>query len=186
MNGRKIILASSSPRRSKLLIEAGYRVEIFPSKVDENSDEKEPHKLTKLLSKRKAKEVFKKFPDDIIIAADTMVFMDSRLFGKPIDFQEAFEMLSILSGKRHFISTGVTIIYKDKTITFSDEAFIDLNPLTRKQINNFLNNSNPYDKAGAYSVEEIPQEFIKEIGGEKTTILGMPIYLVNFHLKKLK
>lgn len=186
MSGRKIILASSSPRRSRLLKEAGYEVEIFPSKTDESSNEKDPHKLTRLLSKRKAKEVSKKFPDNIIIAADTMVFMDNRLFGKPIDFQEAFEMLYIFSGKRHFVSTSVTIVYRNKTIVFSDEAFIDLHPLTEKQIKEFLNNSNPYDKAGSYSIEEIPKEFIKEIGGEKTTILGLPMHLINFHLQKYK
>jgi len=181
-----IILASNSPRRKKLLRKAGYRFNVFVSNTSEESKEKDPHKLTLLLSKRKAQAVSKEFADNTIIAADTMVFMDNMLFGKPKDFEEAVNMLLSFSGKTHKIVTGITIIHNNKIITESDEALIKLRKLAKKEIIEFIKSTNPYDKAGGYSVEELPKDFIEKIKGEMSTILGLPLNIVNKHLEFLK
>jgi septum formation protein len=181
-----IILASKSPRRKKLLRKAGYKFNVFICNTSEESKEKDPHKLTRLLSKRKAQAVSKEFADNTIVAADTMVFMDNMLFGKPKDFEEAVNMLLSFSGKTHKIVTGITIIHNNNIITESDEALIKLRKLSRKEIIKFIKSTNPYDKAGGYSVENLPKDFIEKIKGEMSTILGLPLHIVNKHLEFLK
>jgi len=183
---QKIILASNSPRRKKILGEAGYKFNIVPSNVSEDIYENNPHKFTQELSKRKAKAIAAKFSDVIVIAADTMVVMDNKLFGKPSDFTEAFSMLSTFSGKKHKVVTGITIIKNGEVITDSDEGTIKLKILTKAQIIEFINNTNPYDKAGGYSVEDLPKDYIDKIEGEVSTILGLPLHIVNRHLEFLK
>jgi len=181
-----IILASKSPRRKKLLREAGYKFRVFVSNASEKSKEKDPHKLTQLLSKRKAKLAAKEFTDSTIIAADTMVFMDNMLYGKPKDIEDAVNMLLSFSGKTHKIVTGITIIHNNKIITESDEALIKLRKLSKKEIIEFIKSTNPHDKAGGYSVEELPKDFIEKMEGKISTILGLPLHIVNKHLKFLK
>lgn len=181
-----IILASQSPRRKKLLTEAGYKFNIVPSDVVEDIYENNPHKFTQELSRRKAKAIATKFSGAIVIAADTMVVMNNKLFGKPSDFTEAFSMLKTFSGKKHKVVTGITIIKNGEVITDSDEGTIKLKTLTKAQIIEFINNTNPYDKAGGYSVEDLPKDYIDKIEGEVSTILGLPLHIVNRHLEFLK
>jgi len=180
---QKIILASSSPRRKELLENAGFDFEVFPSNISEDIEEPDPHKYTKLLSIRKAQKVAEKYPDHLIIAADTMIFVDNQMLGKPNKYNDAYRMLKLLSEKKHAVITGVTIISKEKVSTFSDEAHIELKKLSDSEIASFLSNSSPYDKAGGYSIEELPENFIKSIDGDISTILGLPIHILTKHLK---
>lgn len=178
-----IILASKSPRRRRLLTKAGYKFDVFASNAPENSKIQEPHRLTRLLSRRKAKAASKKFPESVIISADTMVCMDNILYGKPSDFNEAVSMLSSFSGKSHRIITGITVMYNNKIATDSDEGLVQLRNLSESEIINFINTTNPYDKAGGYSIEDLPKDFIEKIVGEMSTIIGLPMHLLSKHLK---
>lgn len=184
-NNPKIILASNSPRRKIILEKAGYEFEVYQSNVKEDSDEKDPHILTKILSQRKAKEVSTKFPDHIIIAADTMVFLENILLGKPVTFNDAYKMLENLSGKSHLVVTGITVIYKNKELTSSEEALIFLNEIPKQGIIDYINFAKPYDYAGGYSIENLPKEYINEIRGEINTILGLPINILEKYLAKI-
>lgn len=181
----QIILASNSPRRKKILEDAGYKIKVHPSNIDETSLEKEPHIFTKNLSLKKAEEVFSKFPKSIIIAADTIVYMEGNIYGKPQNINEAINMLKSFSNKTHSVVTGVTILHSRKSIMLSDEALITFKNLLDNEIVDYLKSSNPYDKAGSYSVEDLPKDFIKEINGETTTILGLPIPLLKEKLDRL-
>lgn len=184
-NNPKIILASNSPRRKTILEKVGYEFEVYPSSVNEDSDEKDPHLFTKTLSQRKAREVSNKFPDHIIIAADTIVFLENNILGKPVTFNDAYKMLEDLSGKKHLVVTGVTVIYKNKQLTFSEEASVFLNKIPKQKIIDYINFAEPYDYAGGYSIEDLPKEHIDEIRGEINTILGLPINKVERYITKI-
>ncbi len=165
--------------------ESGYKFTIYPSNADENSDEKNPHKYTMLLSERKAEVVAAKYPDSIVIAADTMVFARNRLLGKPVDYNQAFEMLSFLSGRKHLVITGFTIYCDNKFISGSEEASITLRKLSKNEIISLINTTNPYDKAGAYSLEDLPEDFVVKVDGELSTILGLPMHKISKHLEEI-
>ena len=173
----KIILASSSPRRAEILKKNGYRYEIIPSVYDE------PHTQTvfsadfiEKIAYNKAKSVIP-FVDDksIIIGADTMVVIDSEILGKPREFDEAFKMLRKLSGRCHKVVTAVAVIdtgtglSKCKSVTSEVEFF----PLTDIMIEDYITKFQPYDKAGSYGIQEMPEGYIKSYKGSLDNIIGL-------------
>ena len=185
---KKIILASASPRRKELLEKAGLKFEIVESRVDEHLDIKlEPHTFVKKLSLRKAKAVYENNKNAIIIAADTVVFHSGKILGKPKDKKDAKEMLELLSGQRHFVITGFTIIDTSlkKPITKSEETKVFMRKITPEEIEDYILTKEPYDKAGAYAIQGIAGKFIEKIEGDLNSAIGLPIASLLKELEKL-
>lgn len=183
---KKIILASTSPRRKEILEKTRLIFSIEGSDYEEDmSLPLAPHELVKFLSLEKAKSVAKKHTDALIIAADTIVTFEDRVLGKPHTAEKAKEMLLMLNGKRNTVITGVAIIdtTTGRTESFSDEADIYLKQLTESEIDNYISSGEPLDKAGAYAIQGLGSVFIKKIDGDFFAVMGLPIEKIAESLK---
>ncbi|MEO6489132.1 MAG: Maf family protein [Ferruginibacter sp.] len=174
----KIILASQSPRRKQLLEWAEIDFDIMGS----DSDESFPHGLTFeevaiFIARNKAKAVLIKTQTTIpVLAADTIVVCDKEILGKPTDREDAIRILRKLSGKEHQVITGVVILFNGKEISFADKTNVNFNTLTDQQIVFYVDNYKPYDKAGAYAIQEwIGVIGIKYINGDFYNVMGLPV-----------
>ena len=190
-NGMKpIILASSSPRRKRLLTEAGFTFTVDPSDFDESKVKiRNPHEMVKQLSRKKAQEVAKRHPNSIIIGADTTVFCDGQILEKPKDEEDAKRMLKFLSGKTHSVITGITIITTEKNqeITEVEESKVTLKKLTEQEIDKYVQTGEAMDKAGAYGIQEgLSQYFTEKTEGDYTNIVGLPIQKVTALLREVQ
>lgn len=172
-----IILSSASPRRHDILYEFGYMHKVVPSHVDEISTyKKEPKEVCETNSYLKANDIYKDYPNETIIGADTIVVINNKILGKPKDKEEAIHMLQELSDNTHEVITGVTVINKDNKITFSVTSYVTFKKLSLDDINYYIENDNVYDKAGSYAIQNpILQKYIKEIKGSYYNIVGLPI-----------
>jgi len=175
---QQIILASQSPRRKQLLEWAEVPFEVIVQETDESY----PTGLTVeevaiYIAKNKALAVQKKLQTDIpILAADTIVVLDQRIIGKPKDRNDAIEILSDLSGKKHRVITGVFILHSQKEISFADITEVQFHPLTEAQIEFYVDKYKPYDKAGAYAIQEwIGVIGIESINGDFYNVMGLPV-----------
>ncbi|MBI2032866.1 MAG: septum formation protein Maf [Candidatus Levybacteria bacterium] len=184
---KKIVLASGSPRRKKLLEEAGLRFVVEKSTYEEYLDTTiQPVELAKKLSYEKALNVAKRFTNALIIGADTVVVLDKKLLGKPKDAQDAKRMLSELSNTSHTVITGYTIIDTDsnRVSTNFEETFVRMKPLSEKQIEDYIATGEPFDKAGGYGIQDGAGPFIAEIRGDFTNVVGLPVEKVLKELEK--
>lgn len=184
---RRIILASASPRRKKLLEQLGLKFKVSVSNFEEKIDKKlDPHILAKKLSLGKAKDVAKKFQNAIIIAADTFVTFEGEILGKPNDKKDARRMLKLLSGTAHSIITGFTIMDSDtgRYVSKSVETKVYLKRLTDKEIDSYIKTGEPLDKAGAYGIQEKGAIFVEKIEGDFYNVVGLPIFELSKELKK--
>lgn len=170
-----VVLASASPRRLELLSEVVSDLTVSPSDIDE-SDVKatSPRALVKELSKRKALAVL---PQDensekVVIGADTVVYR-KKLYGKPHDRADAIRILNELNGKRHYVFTGVTVISKGIVRTFAVRSSVRFKSLSQEEIERYVDEYRPYDKAGAYAVQE--GVVVKSYRGSLTNIIGLPM-----------
>ena len=170
-----VVLASASPRRLELLSEVVSDLTVSPSDIDE-SDVKatSPRALIKELSKRKALAVL---PQDgnsekVVIGADTVVYRN-KLYGKPHDRADAIRILNELNGKRHYVFTGVTVISKGIVRTFAVRSSVRFKSLSQEEIERYVDEYRPYDKAGAYAVQE--GVVVKSYRGSLTNIIGLPM-----------
>lgn len=171
-----VILASGSPRRSELLKRIFRDFTICIPDIDENvSEATSPENLVMELAKRKAKAVFVKHPNSLVIGADTEVFLDGVRFGKPVDANGAKRMLSTLSGKTHQVFTGVSFIWKGGEDTFFDRSDVTFRELSDEEIEAYVNTGEPLDKAGAYGIQAGGGTFIKEVIGDINTVIGLPV-----------
>jgi len=185
----KIILASQSPRRMQLLKWAEVPFKIIASDVDESFPEGLPaDEVPVFIAKKKALSVQQKINDDIqiILAADTLVVLNNKIIGKPADRKQALEILQSLSDKKHFVITGVTILQGKTEINFSDTTEVTFHSLTNAQIEFYIDKYKPYDKAGAYAIQEwIGVVGIKSVNGDFYNVMGLPISKVVQQLNKL-
>lgn len=184
---RKIILASKSPRRSQLLREAGFEFEIQTREIDESFPEDMPaQNVARYLAEKKAKGV-KDFleGDTIIITSDTTVVLGNTIFGKPKDEEDAFDILSQLSGKVHDVITGVCLLSIEKMHSFSSTSKVYFDEFTEEEIRYYIKEYQPFDKAGAYGIQEwVGLCKIKKIEGTYSNIMGLPMRDVYDALKK--
>jgi septum formation protein len=173
-----LILASKSPRRKDLLNQLGFTFEIVLQDVEENfPDELDKKEVPSFLAKKKATAIQDHLKDNqtVIVASDTIVLMDDTIYHKPTDAADAFRILSELSGKSHEVITGVCLMSKEKCITFSDTATVFLSALTPEEIHFYIDNYQPFDKAGAYAIQEwIGLAKVQKIEGTYNTIVGLP------------
>lgn len=173
----RIVLASASPRRKYLLEEAGFAVRCEISGAEEIEDDSfEPPALALLNAMRKALAVAAKFPDEMIVAADTVVAMDGKFFGKPSDMADAFRMISALSGKTHEVVTGVVVHFPGKpSREFAESSLVTFHPLGPDEIRAYLAAIHPLDKAGAYAAQDDNGRIIARIEGSATNVIGLPV-----------
>jgi septum formation protein len=174
----KIILASQSPRRKELLELAAIECEVFVS----NSDESYPSHLSfeetaVYIAKNKAMKIVDDYHPNIpVLAADTIVVCDNEVIGKPKDRDDAINILKKLSGKTHNVITGVFIYKSNDSIAFSDTTSVTFHTLTANQIEYYVDHYKPYDKAGAYAIQEwIGVVGIKSINGDFYNVMGLPV-----------
>lgn len=184
---KNIILASASPRRKELLTLAGVEFSVDVADADESLPEGiEPQEAVKLLSKIKAEAVFEKHPDSIVIGADTVVSVDSTILGKPGDYDEANKMLTALSGKTHFVYTGVCLLSKEKCITFCEKTEVEFYPLSQKEIDDYIASKDCFDKAGGYGIQTNGCVLVKGIRGDYFNVVGLPVAQTVRKLKELE
>ena len=186
MKDYKLILASKSPRRKQLLTEAGFEFEIRTKEVEETyPDTLVVHDVPAFLSDKKAeasRELIQ--PNEILLAADSVVILNNKIYGKPKDEADAFSIIKALSGNMHEVVTGVTLLSLEKKITFSDVAKVYFNELTEEEIQYYVSNFKPLDKAGAYAIQEwIGLTKISKIEGSYYNIMGLPVHLVYTELQ---
>lgn len=171
----KIYLASKSPRRQELLTLMGLTYQLLLKDVDETyPDHLNPIEVASYISEIKAK-AFKPQPDGIILTADTVVIIDNEILGKPVNAKHAFEMLKKLSGKMHLVTTAFSVVHKTQIKTYSDTTEVYFKTLSDQQILNYVENYKPFDKAGAYGIQEwMGLVAIQKIVGSYTNVMGLP------------
>jgi len=173
----KIILASQSPRRKQLMEAAELSFEIIIADVDETNPPGMAGELVpEYLAKKKAAAIVSRVQDAIIIAADTVVLLDHEILGKPVDEANAREILGKLSGRKHEVVTGVCIQKRAQQVSFSVTTEVYFRTLTSEQIAHYVSNYKPFDKAGAYAIQEwIGMIGIEKINGDYYNVMGLPI-----------
>ena len=174
----KIILASKSPRRRKMLRELGVKYSLWHGEADESVDrEYKPHTLVKLLAKRKANAAYNDIKDDdaLIISADTIVALGNRILGKPRDDDHAREMLRSMSGTSHYVYSGIAAIYKGKTVCSYEKTQIKFRTLSDKDIERYIKTGEHSDKAGSYGIQEKGGYFVEYIKGDVNNVVGLPV-----------
>ncbi len=173
-----IILASASPRRAELLRSIGVDFQVIPSHAEELHDAaRETEELCALNAELKAAEVARKFPEGIVLGADTLVTLDGALFGKPKDLAEAFEMLSRLSGKTHRVVTGVCLLQmaEPRREGFTETTWVTFRDLRPEIIREYLQRVPVLDKAGAYGIQERGELLVSGLVGSLTNVIGLPL-----------
>ena len=178
MFNRTIVLASASPRRRDLLNEHGCTVRIKPAEVEELMPRHLTVGETTLFNaKRKARAVARNENETLVLAADTLVAIDGRILGKPADLDEAFEMLSLLSGNTHEVFSGVWIICPAirKICGFIDVSRVTFRKIKPMEIREYMSRIGPLDKAGAYAAQQNEMDVIASIQGSRTNVIGLPM-----------
>jgi len=182
-----VILASASPRRAELLREMIWRFEILPGHAEEFQPEHlSPVEACLLNAYRKARLIAKKFPDSLVIGADTEVCLGRRVFGKPKDLAEAARMLADLEGREHQVITGVCLIHlrHHRQRTFADTTRVIFKPLGADEITAYLDQINPLDKAGAYAIQEHGDAIVEKIDGSFSNVVGLPVERLREELRR--
>ena len=189
MINKKIVLASTSPRRKELLRQIGLDFKAVASDyVEDMSLELKPSELAKYLSRGKAMAVGEKYKDDIIVAADTFVVYKNKILGKPHTAKNAAKILRMLSGKKLEVVTGFTVIdpKSKKIISKAVSTRVSIKKLGQKEIDDYIATGEPLDKAGAFGIQERGVLFIKKIEGSYTNVVGLPLLELVEVLGKIK
>lgn len=183
-----IILASQSPRRKQLLELAEIAFEIRVADIDETPPPGMPgEQVPEHLAREKAAVIAQNNPNSIIIAADTIVLLDNEILGKPVNEEDAVAILKKLSGRMHEVVSGVCIQQRNNIDSFSAVTEVYFRSLTEEQIRHYVANYHPYDKAGAYAIQEwIGMIGIEKINGDYYNVMGLPIGQVVEHLHNLQ
>ena len=172
----RFILASASPRRKEILSNAGFDFEVIVSDADENiSEDLTPEKTVEELAGRKAMSVWESNKDAVVFGCDTVVAIDGKILGKPTDDNDAFNMLRMLSGKVHTVSTGVCICSDEKVSVFSNTTRVEFCPLSDETIKSYIATGECSDKAGAYGIQGYGSVLVKEIKGDYFSVMGLPV-----------
>ena len=188
-----IVLASASPRRKELMEQfCGKDLVIFPAEGEEVvSDNVGPGETVEALARGKAREVAARLraegagnQEDIVIGADTIVWHEGRIFGKPHSREEAAAMLRSLSGCTHEVYTGVSLIYGDRELTEHEKTAVTFRVMTEKEILDYIATGEPMDKAGAYGAQGLGALFVSSIEGDFFNVMGLPLCRLGLMLKK--
>lgn len=181
-----LVLASASPRREELLREASFEFRVMPAEVREvHHEQLTAGELCQINAYRKARCVAKKVPDALVLAADTLVYLDTALFGKPADLAEACQMLERLQGRTHQVVTGICLLHLryHRQAVFAEGTAVSFKPLDEAAIACYLSRVNPLDKAGAYAIQEEGDLIVERIAGSYTNVVGLPMERLTVELE---
>lgn len=178
---KDVILLSSSPRRKQILENMGFSVKVRLNHTDETyPSELSPEKTVTFLAKKKNdsyKDAVQK--NEVLIAADTIVTFNDKILGKPVDYGQAFDMLHSLSGQKHKVLTGCCIRDNKKEVCFFETTYVWFNSLKEEEISYYINTEQPFDKAGAYGIQEwIGMIGINRIEGDFYNVMGLPAHRI--------
>lgn len=186
---KRVILASGSPRRKELLEMMGIEFEVMVSDKEEVVTDTDPILVTKELSRQKAEAVAEEIEEGIVIGSDTVVSVDGKILGKPVDKADALQMIDTLQGRSHMVYTGVTIINKGKRVveveTFAEGTKVHVAKMTKEEMEAYCNTSEPYDKAGSYAVQGVFAKHIEGIEGDYFNVVGLPVHTLYEKLKDM-
>lgn len=182
---QKLIVASNSARRQQLMRDAGFQFDVKVLEVDESLDDRiSPNEAATFLAEKKNSAYRAIFNDEVILTSDTVVIADNKVLGKPKDEAEAYRMISLMSGQSHEVVSGVCISDGHHEISFSDVTKVQFEKLTSEEINYYIKNYQPYDKAGSYGIQEwLGMIGIQSIQGSFYNVMGLPIHKVYQILK---
>lgn len=183
----KIILASKSPRRQELLKQMDVDFRIVLKEVDESyPKDLQPEEVAVYIAELKAKAFDEDVTDEVVLTADTIVCIDDQILGKPKDAEDAVRMLQLLSGRVHRVITGVCIMHKGELNKFFDVSEVFFRKLTDEEIRSYVQKYKPFDKAGAYGIQEwVGITGIERINGSYTNVVGLPTEKVYQQLHRL-
>ena len=176
-----IILASESPRRKELIKKITKEFTVIPANIDESVLHIPACDLPGELSKLKAYDVFAKYPNDKVLACDTVVIIDGQILGKPHSKEEAKNMLKKLSGRKHVVISGYTIISKEKEVTRTVRTYVYFNKLSDELIDAYIATGSPMDKAGAYGIQDQEFDLVNHIEGSFDNVIGLPTEDIKAH-----
>lgn len=180
----RLILASQSPRRKELLGLLNLPFTVRVADIDETMDPSlSVADAVAQLSRRKAEAVPRE-ADDIVIAADTVVVLGGTVLGKPKDAVDAIRMLSLLSGRKHQVMTGLTVLQGEKAVSHTEITDIYFRELTRQEIRGYVATGDPMDKAGAYGIQNGAALFVEKIHGDYFNVVGLPVCRLGLILKE--
>jgi len=187
----RLILASKSPRRIKLLEQLGLTFEVEPSNINETYQSgSSPEKIVRQLSSQKARTVCGGKKNAIIIAADTIVVLDDKVLGQPKGYEDAFTMLKALSGRMHSVYTGVTLIKTNgdgkelNSALFVEQTKVTFSTLKDNEIDAYIKSGSPFDKAGSYGIQDdLGCLFVSGIEGDYYNVVGFPLHKFYQHMK---
>ena len=187
MTAPKLILASKSARRIEILTHLGLNPTVMVSDADETVSEiMTPEKLTEELSLRKAGAVLPLVKENqLVIASDTVVSsLTGEIFGKPRDKDDAYRMLSSLSGTTHRVVSGIALCLNGKKAVSHDITYVKFKNLTEREILSYISTAEPYDKAGGYGIQDKASVFVEKIDGDFYNVVGLPVYKMFDLMKK--
>ena len=187
----RVILASKSPRRRELLASLGERLgfsfDIITEEVDESvEDGITPLDAVRILSERKGRAVAQRADllDAMVISSDTLVELDGRALGKPVDKEDAYSMLSSLSGKGHFVRTGIAVSYLGRVYSDVASTEVVFRTISDREINDYIESGEPMDKAGAYGIQGGAGKYVSEYRGDFDTVVGLSLKLTEQLMKR--
>ena len=182
-----IVLASSSPRRKELLQQLGLDFEIYSPDIDESVHENElVHHYVERLAREKAQTVLKLFPEAIVIAADTSVGLDGQIIGKPESKNHAFEIWKQLSGRWHDVFSGLCVATQQQILSQVVQTQVEFQHLTTQDMEDYWTTGEPVGKAGGYAIQGIASQYIPQIQGSYSNVVGLPLYEFAQLFKRVK
>ena len=173
-----LLLASASPRRHELLRELGVSFQVIPGEVEEiMSRSMRPEDICRINAYRKARATAKHYPDAVVLGAYTLVRLGQNVFGKPADLNQAFQMLSLLQGQAHEVITGVCLLHlrEHRQRAFTVSTTVRFRPLRTSEIRRYFELVNPFDKAGAYAIQEQGEMLVETVEGSLSNVIGLPL-----------
>ena len=184
----RYILASKSPRRKELMKFISSDFLIAVEDIDEESSYKySPIEAVKDIARRKGEAVYNSYPNDLVISADTIVVLDNQIIGKPVDEEDAFNILRRLSGRTHQVYTGYAIHHLNNSIVNYVKSDVSFNELSDELISSYIKSGSPMDKAGAYGAQDSDRKYpiIKNIVGSYDNVIGFPVKEIKEDIEKL-
>lgn len=182
-----IVLASSSPRRKELLQQLGLDFEIYSPDIDESVHENElVHHYVERLAREKAQTVLKLFPEAIVIAADTSLGLDGQIIGKPESKNHAFEIWKQLSGRWHDVFSGLCVATQQQMLSQVVQTQVEFQHLTTQDMEDYWTTGEPVGKAGGYAIQGIASQYIPQIQGSYSNVVGLPLYEFSQLFKRVK
>lgn len=175
----RIVLASASPRRREILSQLGWKFQVVPADVVETRrDGEDPASLVKRLSKLKGADVFKRCPDAMVVASDTVVCCDGKIYGKPKDDDEALSMLQSLVGRNHEVFSGLALFWGGRVLCDCDCTEVTFRHADDETLRAYVATGEPRGKAGAYAIQGCGRLLVKSIWGDYSTVVGLPVALL--------